>query len=71
MLYGVEPGTEKYISMVDEAIREGGFLAPGGTGQILIGSKTAEALEVETGDRLVLTMAQAGTGELSQDMFRV
>ncbi len=71
VLYGVEPGTEKYISMVDEAIREGGFLAPGGTGQILIGSKTAEALEVETGDRLVLTMAQAGTGELSQDMFRV
>jgi ABC-type lipoprotein release transport system permease subunit len=57
--------------MIDEAVRQGNYLTPPGTGQILIGSKAAETLEVETGDRLVLTMAQAGTGELSQDMFRV
>ncbi len=71
LLYGIAPETEKHISMIDEAVREGEFLAPDGMGQILIGSKAADILEVETGDRLVLTMAQAGTGELSQDMFRV
>jgi ABC-type lipoprotein release transport system permease subunit len=57
--------------MVDEALKEGKYLAPGQSGHILIGSKTAETLEVEIGDRLVITIAQAGTGELSQDMFRV
>ena len=71
LLYGIEPDTERHISMIDEAVRQGNYLTPPGTGQILIGSKAAETLEVETGDRLVLTMAQAGTGELSQDMFRV
>lgn len=71
LLYGIEPETEKHISMINEAIREGNYLESESMDQILIGSKTAEILEVETGDRLVLTLAQAGTGELSQDMFRV
>jgi ABC-type lipoprotein release transport system permease subunit len=71
LLYGIAPDAEKDISMIDEAIREGDYLTPGAVGKILIGSKTAETLEVETGDRLVLTVAQAGTGELSQDMFRI
>ncbi len=70
-LYGIEPEKEERISMIDEAIKDGHYLESEGTGQILIGSKTAETLEVETGGRLVLTMAQAATGELSQDMFRV
>ncbi len=71
LLYGIAPETEKQISMIDEAIKEGNYLETEGIGQILIGSKAAETLEVETGDRLVLTVAEAGTGELSQDMFRV
>lgn len=71
VLYGIKPETERRISMLDEALQDGNYLPPDVMGQILIGSKAAETLEVETGDRLVLTMAQAGTGELSQDMFRV
>ena len=71
LLYGIEPETERGMSVIDEAITEGDYLAPEGPGQILIGSKTAETLEVETGDRLVITLAQADTGELAQDMFRV
>ncbi len=71
VLYGIEPETEKHISMVDEAIKDGDYLESEGMGQILIGLKAAETLEVEIGDRLVLTMAEAGTGELSQDMFRI
>jgi ABC-type lipoprotein release transport system permease subunit len=71
LLYGIDPEKEKHVSLIDEAVREGVYLAPEGEGQILIGSKTAETLEVGIGDRLVTTVAQSGTGELSQDMFRV
>ncbi len=71
MLYGIEPLTEHEISAVDEAIREGSYLSPEITGMILIGSKTAETLEVKMGDRVVITVARAYTGELSQEMFRV
>ena len=38
---------------------------------IVIGAKLAEILEIELGDRVVVTVAQAGTGELSQEMFRI
>jgi ABC-type lipoprotein release transport system permease subunit len=71
VLYGIKPETEKRISILDEALQDGDYLASDVMDQILIGSKAAETLEVETGDRLVLTMTQAETGELSQDMFRV
>ncbi|MDO8281868.1 MAG: FtsX-like permease family protein [Thermodesulfovibrionia bacterium] len=71
LLYGIEPGKEKDVSMIDEAIRDGEFLQPEGERQILIGSKASETLEAGLGDRLVLTVAQAGTGELSQEMFRI
>lgn len=71
LLYGIDPAREKNISMIDETIRDGEYLQPEGERQILIGSKAAETLEAGLGDRLVLTVAQAGTGELSQEMFRI
>jgi ABC-type lipoprotein release transport system permease subunit len=71
LLYGIDPDMERNISMIDEAIRDGTYLTPGEDGEILIGSKAAETLEVEVGDRVVATVAQAETGELSQDLFRV
>ncbi|MBI4826340.1 MAG: ABC transporter permease [Nitrospirae bacterium] len=71
LLYGIAPEKEKDVSMIDEAVRNGEYLQPEGERQILIGSKAAETLEAGLGDRLVLTVAQAGTGELSQEMFRI
>ncbi|MEC4676801.1 MAG: FtsX-like permease family protein [Nitrospirota bacterium] len=71
MLYGVQPLTERPVSAVDDAIIKGNYLGPEETGMILIGSKTASTLEVEIGDRIVVTTAQAHTGELAQEMFRV
>jgi ABC-type lipoprotein release transport system permease subunit len=56
LLYGIAPDAEKDISIIDEAIREGDYLVPGAVGKILIGSKAAETLEVETGDRLIFHM---------------
>ena len=38
---------------------------------ILIGQPLMEILEVALGDKIVLTVAQANTGELSQEMFRI
>ncbi len=71
MLYGIRPESERDISLVDEAIRKGSYLSQESTGGILLGSKSAETLEVDIGDRVVVTVAQAHTGELSQEMFRV
>lgn len=71
LVYGIDPTLEPELSKLDEAITEGEYLGIDDMRGIIIGSKAAENLEVRTGDRVVLTMAQAGTGELSQELFRV
>ena len=70
-LVGVHPPTEKFLSLIDEAIMEGAYFEEDNSRDILIGAKLAEILEVGLGDRVVVTVAQADTGELSQEMFRV
>ncbi len=70
-LVGVNPETEKWLSEIDDAIREGSYFEEH-TGQaIVIGSELAEILEVELGDRIVITVARAESGDLSQEMFRI
>lgn len=71
MLYGIDPDREKHISMIDEAINQGTYLDREKELQIMIGTRAAETLEVELGGRIVLTVAQSETGELSQEMFRL
>lgn len=71
VLVGVTPETEKDLSKVDESMVEGKFFEGTKPGDILIGSKLAELLEVALGDRIVVTVTQANTGELNQEMFRV
>ena len=70
-MVGIEPTTEKYLSQVDEALIEGAYFDGDDERDILIGSKLAELLEVELGDRVVLTAAEAYTGDLAQEMFRI
>jgi lipoprotein-releasing system permease protein len=70
-LVGIEPDKEKYLSQVDEAITSGTFFSGGDVHDLVIGNKLAEILEVGLGDRLVLTVAQAYSGDLSQELFRV
>jgi len=70
-MVGIYPETEKYLSQIDEAIIEGEYFTGKLTHEIIIGYKLAELLEVELGDRVVLTTAQAKTGDLSQEMFRI
>ena len=73
MVVGIKPETEKFLSKIDNAIgkESGDFFRGDNPREIVIGSKLAEVLEVALGDRVVLTVAQAKTGDLSQEMFRV
>ncbi|MDD5427229.1 MAG: ABC transporter permease [candidate division Zixibacteria bacterium] len=68
---GVEPSREKFLSSIDDHIIAGSYFEEVTEREIVIGSKLAEILEVALGDRLVLTVAQAGSGDLAQEMFRV
>ncbi len=69
-LVGVVPETERFLSQVDDAILQGSFFE-GAERELVIGSKLAEILEVKLGSRVVVTVAEAETGNLAQEMFRV
>jgi ABC-type lipoprotein release transport system permease subunit len=70
-MIGIDPQTERHLSQIDDVLQKGTYFEGDNTRDILIGSKLAEILEVDLEDRLVLTVAQAITGDLSQEMFRV
>lgn len=70
LMYGVDPAQERQVTQLADALVEGEFLT-GSTGEILIGSKLAELLEVGLGDRIVMTLSEANSGELAQALFRV
>ena len=71
LLVGIQPETERGLSQIDETITQGGYFIGDDPQNIVIGSKLAELLEVGLGDRVVVTVSQAGSGSLSQDLFRV
>ncbi|MXY28522.1 ABC transporter permease [Candidatus Poribacteria bacterium] len=70
-LVGVDPATERHLSLIDDAITEGVYFEGDNSRDVVIGAKLAEILEIALGDRVVVTVAQAKTGELSQEMFRI
>lgn len=70
-MIGIDPSTEIDLSQIDEAIMEGEYLDGSNPRDLLIGSKLAEILEVELGDRVVMTATEALTGDLAQEMFRI
>ena len=71
MLVGVDPEKEKDIAQIDDAIIKGDYFKSEKGNEIIIGKKLAEILEVRLGDRIVVTVAQAHSSELSQELFRV
>ena len=70
-LVGVHSPTEKFLSLIDDAITEGVYFEGDNSRDIVIGAKLAEILEIGLGDRVVVTVAQTESGDLSQEMFRV
>ncbi|HKJ69756.1 MAG TPA: FtsX-like permease family protein [bacterium] len=70
-IVGINPATEQYLSQIDEAMQQGEYFTGDNPRDVVIGQKLAEILEVDLGGRIVLTVSEAGTGDLSQDMFRI
>lgn len=69
-IVGIDPSSERYISEIDENVIQGSYFG-GGERDIVIGSRLAELLGAGVGDKVVLTAARAGSGELSQELFRI
>ncbi len=70
LVYGVDAKQELKVSRISEAIIEGQYLS-GEPREILIGKPMAELLEVELGDRLIITAATVDTNEITQELFRL
>jgi len=70
MFYGIDAELEPSVSRIKTAMVKGDYLS-GKESEILIGHSMADLLEVETGDRIVLTLSEANTGELAQALFRI
>lgn len=70
LLYGIDAEREKANSKVEAAVMRGEYLS-GGDSELLIGHSLADLLEVDLGDRIVLTLSEATTGELAQALFRI
>jgi ABC-type lipoprotein release transport system permease subunit len=71
MVYGVDPEMEKTFSKISTRILKGEYLNSVDDRKVLIGKKLAENLNLEVGDRVVITVARTNLGDLSQEMFRV
>lgn len=70
VLWGVDADTETRVSKLKEALIEGDYLT-GLDNEMLIGQEMADLLEVDLGDRIVVTLSQVNGGELSQALFRL
>ena len=68
---GVHPPKEQFLSQIDDAITEGVYFEGESSRDVVIGAKLAETLEIGLGDRVVVTVAQTESGDLSQEMFRI
>lgn len=70
-LVGVNPPKEKHISQIDDRIIEGEFFKENDPHDIIIGRKLAEILEIGLDDKVVVTVAQADSGDYYEDWFRI
>ncbi len=67
---GVDPETERRFSLIPEKLAEGRYLEPDDRLRAFVGVRLAERLDLDVGDRLVLT-AQDASGEIVGQMARV
>lgn len=71
IIYGIDPEKEKSVSRISQLMIQGDYLTYKDDRKILIGKKMADNLNLGVGDRVVVTVAKYGEGDLSQEMFRV
>jgi len=70
LVYGVDYQSEQQVSKLKQAVIAGQYLS-GEKREILIGRQMAALLEVDLGDRIIITTAQVGTSDITQELFRV
>ncbi len=68
IIVGIEPENERNITIIPELIVEGRYI--GNRGEIVLGKKLAQKLNVEVGDKIVLMVSDLN-GNVSSDVFRV
>lgn len=69
-IWGVDPENEKNISMLDDRLGTDSKYLPT-KNSLLIGQALADDLGIKLGDRLLLTLADAETGEPAQVLLKV
>lgn len=70
LLIGVEPMSERTVTLIDQAMIQGTALGPGQDREIVIGKRLADKLKVRLGEKIVI-MSQARGGELATAAYRV
>ena len=70
LIYGVDYRAEQQVSKLKQALIQGSYLT-GAKREILIGKLLAELLEVDLGDRIIISAARVGTSDITQELFRV
>lgn len=70
LMYGIDATSESNVTQLKDALVDGEYLT-GKSGEIIIGNELADLLEISIGDRIVMTLSEANTGELAQALFRV
>ncbi len=70
LLMGVDPETEKRVSVIHKRVRRGSFLGKDDHTKVIIGTTLAKNLKVDVGDKAVL-MSQASDGSMAASAFEV
>lgn len=68
-VFGIDPENEPKVTQIHHRVFEGEFVAH--EDSLVIGTILQKRLNVALGDKVVLTSAKAGSGEISQMLFRI
>ena len=67
-IMATDPEQETWVTSMDESVKEGGWLRPGISSDLLLGRTVAQNLGAELGDRVIL-MTQRMSGEMVSEVF--
>ncbi len=71
VVFGIKPEEERYLSQIEDTIRDGDYFQGDEGTDLVLGAKLAKNLRAALGDRIVITLSKAGSGEISQELFRI
>ncbi|MCU7905735.1 MAG: FtsX-like permease family protein [Candidatus Thiodiazotropha sp. (ex Epidulcina cf. delphinae)] len=69
-IMATDPEQETWVTSMNQRVKEGGWLRPGMTRDLLLGRIVAQNLGAELGDRVIL-MAQRLNGEMVSEVFHL